>query len=126
MTQNNSKTSKMVGTIARDQTLYFVGCDFHYLRFHHTDSFNESKFRFVLVAGVNIPIIAFSPLLICVAFGFVLGFPLIMGCRMFLNLREIADEEEDLDRITLSTLVFVPGATGGRTNVVSGTSPSSV
>jgi len=96
--------SKLVGTLARDQILYFVG--------------------FMLVAGVNIPIIAFSPLLICVAFGFVLGFPLVMGCRMFLNLREIADEMEDLDRITLSILVFAPGATAGRSTVVSRPGPS--
>ncbi|KLO20025.1 hypothetical protein SCHPADRAFT_934648 [Schizopora paradoxa] len=103
VTGDDSKRSKLVSAIAHDQILYFIG--------------------FLFVAGVNIPIIAFNPLLICVAFGFVLGFPLIMGCRMFLNLREIADESEVPNEITLSELVFASGAlSGGQSNILSGIS----
>jgi len=84
------KKSKLLNTIVRDQILYFVG--------------------FLLIAGANMLILMFGPKLICVALGFLLGFPVIMGCRMLLNLKEIADEKEDFDKITLTTLVFAPAA----------------
>ena len=56
--------------------------------------------------------VALEPLLICVAVGFVLGFPLIMGSRLLLNLREMAEEEVaggTTRSVTLSALVFLPG-----------------
>ncbi len=70
---------------------------------------NRLRRRFLLVAGANMFIIMFRPKLICVALGFLIGFPVIMGCRMLLNLKEIADDREDFDNITLATLVFASG-----------------
>lgn len=44
----------------------------------------------------------------CVAVGFVLGFPLMMGSRMLLNLREICVEEVSIPGMTsMSTIHFV-------------------
>ena len=50
--------------------------------------------RILAVAVTNIIAMVFEPLLICWAVGFVLGFPLIMGSRLLLNLREIAERDQ--------------------------------
>lgn len=43
------------------------------------------------------------------AVGVALGFPLIMGSRLLLNLREAAIEESKGSSEVLSSLVFAPG-----------------
>lgn len=57
--------------------------------------------------------VSLEPLLICVAVGFNLGFPLIMGSRLLLNLREMAEEDlvsgMSVKNTTLTAIVFASG-----------------
>ncbi|KAH8120478.1 hypothetical protein DFH11DRAFT_1739582 [Phellopilus nigrolimitatus] len=82
-------SSRLFETLVRDQILYFVGVLF--------------------VASANMVAVSLMPLLICVAVGFVLAFPLIMGSRLLLNLREMADDRLESNAPTISTLIFAPG-----------------
>lgn len=52
----------------------------------------------------------FEPLLICFAVGFVIGFPLVMGSRLLLNLREMAEKDPvgSTPNISLPTIHFAP------------------
>jgi len=79
----------LIETLAKDQIFYFFGI--------------------MLCAVLNVVFYAVSAVFICVAVGFVLGFPLIMGSRILLNLREMAaDEVKDRERgLSLTTLQFV-------------------
>ena len=61
----------------------------------------------------------FEPLLICFAVGFVIGFPLIMGSRLLLNLREMAERDPvgSTPSISLPTIHFAPSrSTRGEQN----------
>lgn len=80
----------------------------HLIDLHYTT-------RILSIATANMMAVIFAPLLVCFAVGFILGFPLIMGSRLLLNLREMAERDPtgSIPSMTLPSMLFVPGQSVG-------------
>lgn len=111
----NGGGSRLFQTLVRDQIMYFVGYAFHLMINLKTFDANSPLLpcSIFLVSGANMIAVSLEPLLICVAVGFNIGFPLLMGSRLLLNLREMAEEDlvlgMSVKNTTLTAIRFASG-----------------